>query len=115
MKCAEEIRNNCLLIKEKFSLCTSVSSIPVVTELTPDAQYDVIFVVLRYTPEGESSVRSKLGTLGKYKLKSRTMNLAETELVVKANHRQKQLDTLEALLNNEGESEVNNDSYNSRT
>ncbi|MFR5795319.1 MAG: 2-dehydropantoate 2-reductase N-terminal domain-containing protein [Christensenellales bacterium] len=29
--------------------CTSVSNIPVVTELAPDAQYDVIFVVLRYT------------------------------------------------------------------
>lgn len=48
-KWAEEIRKNGLRIKDKFSLCTSVSSIPVVTELTPDAQYDVIFVVLRYT------------------------------------------------------------------
>lgn len=48
-KWAEEIRKNGLRIKDKFSLCTSVSNIPVVTELTPDAQYDVIFVVLRYT------------------------------------------------------------------
>ena len=48
-KWAEEIEKNGLRIKDKFSLCTSVSSIPVVTELTPDAQYDVIFVVLRYT------------------------------------------------------------------
>ena len=48
-KWAEEIRKNGLRIKDKFSLCTSVSHIPVVTELTPDAQYDVIFVVLRYT------------------------------------------------------------------
>ena len=48
-KWAEEIRKNGLRIKDKFSLCTSVSSILVVTELTPDAQYDVIFVVLRYT------------------------------------------------------------------
>ena len=48
-KWAEEIRKNGLRIKDKFSLRTSVSSIPVVTELTPDAQYDVIFVVLRYT------------------------------------------------------------------
>ena len=28
---------------------SSVSRIPVVTELAPDARYDVIFVVLRYT------------------------------------------------------------------
>ena len=48
-KWAEEIRKNGLRIKDKFSLCTSVSHIPVVTELAPDAQYDVIFVVLRYT------------------------------------------------------------------
>ena len=48
-KWAEEIRKNGLRIKDRFSLCTSVSSIPVVTELAPDAQYDVIFVVLRYT------------------------------------------------------------------
>ena len=33
----------------KFSPRTSVSRIPVVTELAPDATYDVIFVVLRYT------------------------------------------------------------------
>ena len=35
--------------KRQFSLRTSVSRIPVVTELAPDAMYDVIFVVLRYT------------------------------------------------------------------
>ena len=46
---AAEIKQNGLRIKDKFSLCTSVSRIPVVTELTPDAKYDVIFVVLRYT------------------------------------------------------------------
>ena len=46
---AEEIKKNGLRIKDKFSVRTSVSSIPVVTELAPDAQYDVIFVVLRYT------------------------------------------------------------------
>ena len=48
-KRAEEIKKNGLRIKDKFSLRTSVSHIPVVTELAPDAQYDVIFVVLRYT------------------------------------------------------------------
>ena len=46
---AEEIRKNGLRIKDKFSPRTSVSDIPVVTELTPDDRYDVIFVVLRYT------------------------------------------------------------------
>ena len=46
---AEEIRKNGLRIKDKFSPRTSVSRIPVVTELAPDAMYDVIFVVLRYT------------------------------------------------------------------
>ena len=46
---AEEIRKNGLRIKDKFSLRTSVGRIPVVTALAPDAQYDVIFVVLRYT------------------------------------------------------------------
>ena len=46
---AAEIKQNGLRIKNKFSLRTSVSRIPVVTELAPDAMYDVIFVVLRYT------------------------------------------------------------------
>ena len=46
---AAEIKQNGLRIKDKFSLCTSVSRIPVVTELAPDAMHDVIFVVLRYT------------------------------------------------------------------
>lgn len=48
-KWAEEIRKNGLQIKNKFSLCMSVSRIPVVTGLTPDDVYDVIFVVMRYT------------------------------------------------------------------
>ena len=51
---AEEIRKNGLRIKDKFSLHTSVSRIPVVTALAPDAQYDVIFVVLRYTQLGSA-------------------------------------------------------------
>ena len=46
---AEEIRKNGLRIKDKFSPRTSVSRIPVVTELAPDDRYDVIFVALRYT------------------------------------------------------------------
>ena len=48
-KWAEEIRRNGLRIKDKFSPRTSVSRIPVVTELKPEEIYDVIFVVLRYT------------------------------------------------------------------
>ena len=46
---AAEIKQNGLRIKDKFLPRTSVSRIPVVTELAPDATYDVIFVVLRYT------------------------------------------------------------------
>ncbi|MCB6544250.1 ketopantoate reductase family protein [Blautia glucerasea] len=45
---AAEIKQNGLRIKDTFSPRTSVSRIPVVTKLAPDAQYDVIFVVLRY-------------------------------------------------------------------
>ena len=48
-KCVEEIKNNGLRIKNKLSLRMSVSRIPVVTELTPDDIYDVIFVAVRYT------------------------------------------------------------------
>ena len=48
-KWAEEIRQNGLRIKDKFSPRTSVSRITVVTEIAPDDAYDVIFVVLRYT------------------------------------------------------------------
>lgn len=45
---AEEIRQNGLRIKDNFSPRVSVSRIPVTTELKPETQYDVIFVVLRY-------------------------------------------------------------------
>ena len=46
-KWAEEIGKNGLRVKDKFSPRTSVSRIPVVTELKPEEIYDVIFVVLR--------------------------------------------------------------------
>ena len=49
---AEEIKKNGLRIKDKFSPHVSVSRIPVVTELAPGDQYDVIFVVMRYTQVG---------------------------------------------------------------
>ena len=42
-------QENGLRIKDQFSFRTSVSNIPVVTELAPNVRYDVIFVVLRYT------------------------------------------------------------------
>ena len=45
----EEIRQNGLRIKDKFSPRMSVSRIPVVTELRPEDRYDVIFVVTRCT------------------------------------------------------------------
>ena len=48
-KWAEEIRENGLRIKDKFSPRASVSRVPVVTELKPEDSYDVVFVVLRYT------------------------------------------------------------------
>ena len=48
-KWAEEIREHGLRIKDKFSPFMSVSRISVVTELKPDDEYDVIFVVMRYT------------------------------------------------------------------
>ena len=56
---AAEIRRNGLRIKDKFSFCTSVSRIPVVTELAPDALYDVIFVVLRYTQLDSALVKAR--------------------------------------------------------
>ena len=45
----ESIRKNGLRIKDKFSPRMSVSRIPAVSELKAEDQYDVIFVVLRYT------------------------------------------------------------------
>ena len=46
---AEELKKNGLRIKDKFSPRMSVSRIPIVTELKAEDDYDVIFVVLRYT------------------------------------------------------------------
>ena len=48
-KWADSIQNGGLRIKDKFSPRMSVSRVPVVTALSPDDRYDVIFVVLRYT------------------------------------------------------------------
>ncbi len=46
---AKEIAENGLKIKDKFSPRTSVTRIPVVTELKPGDTYDVIFAAVRYT------------------------------------------------------------------
>ena len=46
---AEEIQKNGLRIKYRFSPRVSVSRMPVVTALSPDERYDVIFVAVRYT------------------------------------------------------------------
>lgn len=48
-KWAEEIQKNGLKIKNIFSPRVSVTRIPVTTELKPQDEYDVIFVVVRYT------------------------------------------------------------------
>ena len=45
---AAEIKQNGLRIKDKFSPRVSISRIPVVTELAPDAMYDVIFPMVRW-------------------------------------------------------------------
>ena len=72
-------------------------------------------VVIRYTGEAESAVRSRLNSLGKYKLKSRSENLEETEIVAEAKLTQKNMDALAALLDVEGVSDVNIISYNGST
>ena len=46
---AEKIKTNGLQIKDKVSPRISVSRIPTATELKPDEEYDVIFVVMCYT------------------------------------------------------------------
>ena len=45
----EEIRSNGLRIKNALSRRTAVSRIPVAAELSPEDDYDVIFVAVRYT------------------------------------------------------------------
>ena len=46
---AEELRQNGLRIKDRFSPLVSVSRVPVVTELKPEEQYDAILVAVRST------------------------------------------------------------------
>lgn len=48
-KWAENLKQNGLPIKKKFCPKTTVSHIPVITQLEPNDLYDVIFLVMRYT------------------------------------------------------------------
>ena len=83
--------------------------------ITGRAHSNDYLVVIRYTEQAENKVRSRLNSLGRYKLKSRSVNLEETEMVVESRLSQKQMDALEALLDTEGVSDVNIISYNGST
>ena len=48
-KWAERLRQKGLHIKRTFHPRETISHIPVITQLTPDDVYDVIFIVVRYT------------------------------------------------------------------
>ena len=72
-------------------------------------------VVIRYEEEAANAVRGRVNSLGRFKLKSRSSNLDETELVIEAKLSEKQMNALEALLNVEGVSDVNIISYNGST
>ena len=87
----------------------------VINLLTGKLSGNAYLVVIRYEEEAEGAVRSRLNNLGKYKLKSRIMNLEETELVVEAKLTAKNMDALSALLDVEGVSDVNIISYNGST
>ena len=78
---AKEIKENGLRIKDKFHLGTSVTQIPVVTTLTKEDIYDVIFVVLRY-----NQIPSIMDILRENKTKNIVFvgNNVETEELTKA-------------------------------
>ena len=60
-----EIQKNGLKIKSIFSPWATVSRVPVVTELKPEAPYDVVFVVVRYT-QIESVIDTLRGSRAKH-------------------------------------------------
>ena len=78
-KWAEEIKQNGLRIKNQLLPFPSVTHIPVVTELSPDAAYDVIFVVVRYT---------QLENLLEPLRKSRAENIVFFAFSLSAGHRE---------------------------
>ena len=87
----------------------------VINLLTGRMSASSYLVVLRYTEAGEGAVKGRLNNLGKYKLKSRSLNRDETEMVIEAKLSKKDMDALAALLKNEGVSDVNIISYNGST
>ena len=87
----------------------------VVNIVTGHLNGSAYLVVIRYADEADAAVRAKLGSLGKYKLKSRSMNGSETEVVAEAKLSRKQMDSLAALLDEPGVTDVNIISYNGTT
>ena len=71
--------------------------------------------VIRYEEKAANAVRSRVNSLGRFKLKSRSSNVDETELVIEAKLNEKQMNALESLLNVEGVSDVNIIGYNGST
>ena len=87
----------------------------VINLLTGHLNGSAYLVVIRYGDRAEGAVKNKLNGLGKYKLKSRSMKENETELVVEAKLSRKNMDSLAALLDAEGVTDVNIISYNGTT
>ena len=72
-------------------------------------------VVIRYGDMAEDAVRTRLANVGRYKLKSRNMSGADTEIVIETKLSDKAIDYLAGLLNVEGVDDVNIVSYNGST
>ena len=87
----------------------------VVNLLSGKLHGNAYLAVIRYNAELESTVRSKLGQIAKYKIKSRNETKKDVELCLEAKLTQKQMDALSALLNIDGISDVNIISYNGST
>ena len=83
--------------------------------LTGRMSANTYLVVIRCAESAEPQIRRALGSLRKYRLKSRSMSGADTEIVVEAKLSQKNMDTLSSLRNAEGVSDVNIISYNGST
>ena len=87
----------------------------VINLLTGHLNGSACLVVIRYADRAEGAGKNKLSGLGKYKLKSRSMKEDETELVIEAKLTKKSMDSLAALLDAEGVTDVNIISYNGTT
>ena len=71
--------------------------------------------VIRYKEEADGAVRKVVSGLNRCKMKSRNMNRDEIELVVEARLTDRNMDALEALLDNQAVTDVNIVSYNGST